>query len=65
MKNKKIDSHVIAGDYFGTLATILDLLRQDVETNGWRRLHEDTLVQLRDDLVYLQGNYTIQGKSRD
>ena len=43
--------HVKAGDYFGTLATILDLKKQGLE-------------EFRDDLMFLQENYKIVKKTK-
>lgn len=60
MINKKrrdaLESHVMVDDYFGTLATILDLLRQEPKI---RPKEAATLKWLRDDLLYLQENYRI------
>lgn len=53
MDNKRIENlnfHVKHNDYFGTLATVLDLLRQD---------QNKKLENLRDDLMYLQANCKI------
>lgn len=57
---RSLDFHIENDDYFGTLATVLDLLRQDVESDGWRQLHTTTLVQMRDELVYLQRYFRIR-----
>ena len=56
-RKDKIDSHVKAGDYFGTLATILDILRQDAKISP--KMRKDILNGLRNDLLYLQDNYSI------
>ena len=57
--------HIQENDYFGTLATVLDLIQQDLRKRGHAR-HADTLVRLRDDLVYLQSSCTIKtGTARD
>jgi len=62
MSKKSVESHIKAGDYFGTLATILDLLRQDAEREGWKRRHGTVLGRLRGDLVRLQRGYEIKKK---
>lgn len=53
---KAIESHVMVDDYFGTLATLLDLLRQSM-----MKKNEDTrlLKDLTGDLLYLQENFKI------
>jgi hypothetical protein len=60
MINKKRRSalkfHIMSDDYFGTLATVLDLLRQESKI---RPKEAATLEWLRDDLLYLQENYQI------
>lgn len=58
-QEKQLLGHIQAQDYFGTLATVLDLLKQN---------HEDTLstvdIQAVDEVVeeltYLQDNYRIE-----
>ncbi|MFH2104703.1 MAG: hypothetical protein ABII72_00505 [Parcubacteria group bacterium] len=55
-----IKDHVEAGDYFASLATVLDLTSQTVKkTNvtGDKRLQK-----LKKDLLYLQKNYRIVEK---
>jgi hypothetical protein len=53
MTEESIQFHIRSNDYFGTLATVLDLLRQDA-ARGYTQRHDETLQRLRDDLVYLQ-----------
>jgi hypothetical protein len=48
-----LEFHIQENDYFGTLATTLDLLRQDLMRNGQSR-HAETLAGLRDELMHLQ-----------
>ena len=45
--------------HFGTLATVLDLVRQDLARRRYHR-HAQTLGSLRDDLLYLQQSYRIE-----
>ena len=53
---KAIESHVRVDDYFGTLATLLYLLKQDIiEKDEGNQLLED----LAGDLLYLQENFKI------
>jgi hypothetical protein len=51
--------HIDEDDYFGTLATILELLRQRIEHKGYSRKDARLLEDLREELVYLQGDYEI------
>ena len=65
--NKKILFHVNEDDYFGTLATILDLIRQEdekalKEISNTIKKRDRELKKLRDDLVHLQKNYKINKK---
>jgi len=59
-KNKALQFHIEQGDYFGTLATILDLMRQGI----MKESDKDRILQaLVNDLVYLQNHFKIIGKS--
>lgn len=53
---KSLEFHVEQGDYFGTIATVLDLLRQGVAQKG---LEKKILKNLTTDLLYLQDRFTI------
>ena len=57
-RNKQVDSHVAAGDYFGTLATILSLLSEN-QGNLAQNQANKILKDLVEDLVYLQRQYKI------
>ena len=59
MKKASLKFHIEANDYFGTLATVLDLVSQNLRKRGHSR-NAETLSRLRDDLVYLQNRYHIQ-----
>jgi len=59
-RQKDIKSHLKSGDYFGTLATIIDLMAQEKEKIEIRQ--NKVLKNLKDDLVYLQKNYKIVKK---
>lgn len=58
--------HVKSEDYFGTIATVLNLLKQQIKKD--RHLNtavlEKTLKNLEDDLLFLQKNYRIGLKSQ-
>jgi hypothetical protein len=53
MSQQSIEFHIQENDYFGTLATVLDLIRQDLDRREYGR-HSATLARLRDNLMYLQ-----------
>ncbi len=57
MNEDRIKFHIEANDYFGTVATVLDLLAQD---RGGPIRHAETPRRLRDDLLYLQRGYRIE-----
>ena len=59
MHQHSLEFHIQENDYFGTLATVLDLVRQDLERCGFNA-HAETLSRLRNDLVYLQSSYCIE-----
>ena len=56
---KSLEFHVEQGDYFGTLATVLDLLRQGV---GKKQVEKKILRDLTMDLLYLQDHCDIVKK---
>jgi hypothetical protein len=59
MQPPPLDFHIRENDYFGTLATVLDLLRQDLSRQGYKR-HSVLLTRLRDELLFLQKNHHIE-----
>jgi hypothetical protein len=58
-EKESIQVHIASNDYFGTLATTIDLLRQAVMKRGFKRRDAKTLERLRDELLYLQAHYSI------
>jgi hypothetical protein len=64
MQQESLDFHIQQNDYFGTLATVLDLVSQDLGKQGYYR-HEGTLRRLRDDLLQLQHSHRIQKAERE
>ena len=60
-KNKiqKLKFHIKSEDYFGTLATVLDLFRLDVFEKKFIFDKNKMLKGIIKDLVYLQDNYKI------
>jgi hypothetical protein len=63
MNQTPLEFHISADDYFGTLATVLDLLRQEMERRGRRKHHAQVLMRMTEDLVYLQRNFRIERKA--
>jgi hypothetical protein len=58
--------HVKSGDYFGTMATVLSLLKQQINKNGAKSAVTDkTLKNLEKDLLFLQKNYQINPKIKN
>ena len=58
MIDASIQFHIENNDYFGTLATVIDLVSQDLQKNGHNR-NAEILQRLRDNLVYLQRSHRI------
>ena len=59
MNKQSLKFHIKSDDYFGTLATVLSLIRQTPENN---KEHVRTLDNLEKDLLYLQDEYRIVRK---
>ena len=59
MSKRSLKFHIRANDYFGTLATVLDLVSQDLRKKGYRS-NAETLGRQRDRLMYLQQGYRIE-----
>ncbi len=59
---RQVQFHVKSNDYFGTLATVLDLIRQSIEkerNTSKRRWYLGAIKSVVDDLMFLQKNYKI------
>ena len=61
MDEEALQFHIQQNDCFGTLATVVDQVRQSMEKRG-TRLDLSALSRIRDELMYLQRYYTL---SRD
>ena len=59
--------HVKSDDYFGTVATVLGLIRQEIEKGrpANRKALNETWKNLTDDLLFLQKNYQINPKIKN
>ena len=65
MHKKQLERHIEQDDYFGTLATVLNLARQTLEKDmrgPKKNWHIKLLQSLEEDLMYLQENYKISKK---
>jgi hypothetical protein len=65
MNKKSLKFHIESNDYFGTLATVLDLMRQELEikedcNNKTYKIIQDKVKELID----LQENYKIIKKTK-
>ncbi len=61
MRKRNLEFHIKSDDYFGTLATVLDLLRQNL--NPFKQKQEkNTLENKVKELMYLQKNFKIVKK---
>lgn len=56
MSKKTVNFHVESQDYFGTLATVIELVRQGAETSEVNNVVLQSVVK---DLMYLQENHLI------
>jgi len=65
MDKERLQYHLETNDYFGTLATILDLMRQTTEREGYSKENNDLLERLRDNLVHLQSHFIINPKNKE
>jgi len=63
MTEESLQFHIEQNDCFGTLATVLDLVSQDLQKKGQQR-NAETLRRLRDNLVYLQRSHRIEKLGR-
>lgn len=61
---QSLQFHIKANDYFGTLATVLDLISQDLRNKG-HHSNAEMLGRLRDDLMCLQNRYCIRRAARN
>lgn len=54
--------HIKSDDYFGTIATVLDLIKQQIKKDSRpdAAVLNKTLKNLKDDLMFLQNNYEIK-----
>jgi len=60
MDPEKLKFNIASNDYFGTLATVLDIARQDLMAGHSPADVARLLAKERDDLMYLQEHYRIE-----
>jgi hypothetical protein len=60
-------SHIDNDDYFGTIATILELLKHQLKKEDIKNyaLFKKTLLNLKKDLIFLQKNYYIKPRIKN
>ncbi len=63
MHETSLQFHIEKNDFFDTVATVLDLVSQDLRKKGHPSTAE-TLLRQRDRLMYLQREYRIENPSR-
>jgi len=59
MNEASLQFHIEQNDCFGTIATVLDLVSEELQKKGQQR-NAETLRRLRDSLVYLQRSHRIE-----
>ena len=59
MSKKSAEFHIKSRDYFGTLATVLSLIKQTIEARRSIDNNIKTLDNIEKDLMYLQKEYKI------
>jgi hypothetical protein len=59
--------HIASDDYFGTIATILNLIRQEIKKGRSvnQAALDKTWKNLENDLMFLQKNYQIKPKTKN
>jgi len=61
MSKESLEFHIKSDDYFGTLATVLDLIKQQIFGDKESKL-KDAIGSKVSELLYLQKNYQIVKK---
>lgn len=59
MSVKSVKFHIENNDYFGTLASILSLINQTLDSKKFKKINIKILSDLEKDLLYLQKKYKI------
>lgn len=56
---KSLKFHIDSNDYFASLATIIDLLQQNIKEGNLSEANYEIIEKIKGDLIYLQENYLI------
>lgn len=59
MNKKSLKFHIENNDYFGTLATVLSLVMQNLEEDTFIKKNKKVLNDAVNNLMYLQNNHKI------
>lgn len=59
MNKKSLKFHIENNDYFGTLATVLNLVLQNLEEEKFKKKNINVLKDGVNNLMYLQNKYKI------
>lgn len=59
MSKKTLEFHIKNDDYFGTIATVLNLVKQTADRKGSKDIDIKILDKMVKDLMLLQKNYKI------
>lgn len=59
MSKKSLEFHIKSGDYFGTLATVIDLVKQQIFKDSSRDKNKKIIENKVAELMYLQNNFDI------
>jgi len=59
MSKESLEFHIKSGDYFGTLATVIDLVKQQIFKDNSKNKNKKVIEGKVAELMYLQNNYYI------
>jgi hypothetical protein len=64
---KSVKFHIKSDDYFGTIATVLSLIKQQIKKDACKNadILSQTLNNIEKDLMFLQNNYQINPKIKN
>ena len=65
MSLKSVKFHIENNDYFGTVATTLSIVRQNIDNVNCQKEDIKALNNIEKDLLYLQKKFTIQKNTYD
>lgn len=59
MSKKSLEFHIKSGDYFGTLAAVINLVKQQIFKDSSRDKNKKIIENKVAELMYLQNNFDI------